>query len=611
MLGRLFVLLIGASSMLSATERQRPAELPMVEANDNRRAAGKRVGDTVVVRLEVRMARWHPEADDGPSLDVPVIAEVDRAPQIPAPLIRVRQGTVVVAYLSNTLPDSSVMWFGVGQSTGDSLALKAGESVRTQFVASTPGTYIYGARVGVVNYEVREREQSYGAMVVDAPGARTDDRVFVMNIWGEPRDSLTYGNALAINGRAWPYNERIAASAGDTLRWRVVNATIRVHPMHLHGFYFRLLAKGSAQRDSAFASGQQPSVVTETMRPFTTMRIDWVAERPGNWLMHCHLAFHVTNEARFTEGAAHDAHELGDARKHMSGLVLGIEVAPRARAVAARERDVRRLRLHVQEGPRQGHAPRTMSFVLQQGTAPAADSVRLPGTPLILTRDQPTHITVLNHLKEHTAVHWHGIELESYSDGVAGWSGAMQRLAPAIAPADSFTARLTLRRAGTFIYHTHLNDIEQLTSGLYGALVVLEPGERYEPRRDHLFVVSNDGPDDARVLVNGAVEPPPLLLDAGVTHRLRFIFIGPVNGNTIMLRPAGDSTATTWRTLARDGHDLPQAQQRETRARFNGWAGQTFDFLFDAKAPGKYLLTSGANLSQLRWSREIHVVPAR
>ena len=51
------------------------------------------------------------------------------------------------------------------------------------------------------------------------------------------------------------------------------------------------------------------------------------------------------------------------------------------------------------------------------------------------------------------------------------------RTAPAIAPGDSFEARFTPPRAGTFIYHTHIDDIRQPSSGLYGAIIVLEPGQ--------------------------------------------------------------------------------------------------------------------------------------
>jgi FtsP/CotA-like multicopper oxidase with cupredoxin domain len=277
--------------------------------------------------------------------------------------------------------------------------------------------------------------------------------------------------------------------------------------------------------------------------------------------------------------------------RHMAGLILGIEVGPRKGTHAERRVDARAMRLLVQEAPKRTRAPRALAFVLQQGAEPARDSVVLPGTTLVLTRGQPTDITVVNHLAEPTAVHWHGIELESFSDGVAGWSGDKTRMARVIAPNDSFTARLTLRRAGTFIYHTHLNDVEQLTSGLYGGIVVLEPGQVFNAERDHLFVVGWDGEKDPPHLhVNGDSAPPPLELHAGVHHRLRFVFIGAVDGETFTLRR--DSSTMSWRQLARDGYTIPAAQRRRAPAVIQGWAGQTFDFDIVPTA-GRYTLTVG------------------
>ena len=563
---------------------------PVADANDNRRSAGRRQGDTMFVDLDIRLARWYPEGESGDVVEAPVIGEAGRAPQVPAPLIRVRQGTIVVARITNALTDSAVTWRGLNSKPGvDSVTLRPGETTMRRFVAGAPGTYVYGAVAGVVNRELSEREQSFGAFVVDSIGGRTDDRIFVMNVWGQGPETA-YRNALAINGRGWPYTERVTAQTGDTLRWRIVNGTGRVHPMHLHGFYFKMLAKANQERVTAIATAKQPMLVTEVMEPFSTMDLEWVAARAGNWLFHCHLAFHAVANTRYTPSFdAHD-HHSGDAAKHMAGLVMGISVLERVRTVAVRRIAPRALRLHVQEGARRGKSERALGFVLQNGASPTADSVNIPGSPLILTRGQPTDITVINHLKEATAVHWHGIELESFSDGVAGWSGAPGRHAPAIAPGDSFVAHLTLPRAGTFIYHTHLNDVVQLTSGLYGGIVVLEPGQRYDARRDHLFVLGWDGLGEDLV-VNGDSMPLPRVLDKGVTHRLRFVFIGAVNGHTLTL--SDSAGPVTWRAVARDGFEMPAAQRVLLPARFQGWAGQTWDFEFQADTPSSYRLTLG------------------
>jgi FtsP/CotA-like multicopper oxidase with cupredoxin domain len=228
-----------------------------------------------------------------------------------------------------------------------------------------------------------------------------------------------------------------------------------------------------------------------------------------------------------------------------------------------------------------------MGYVLQGNAVPASDSIQVPGPTLVLTRDRPTDITVVNRLKEPTAVHWHGIELESYSDGVAGWSGMSRRVAPSIAPGDSFVARLTLPRAGTFIYHTHLGDLTQLTAGLYGAIVVLEPGARLDPRTDHVLVAGWDGDvRPRRLVINGDSLPPPLELTAGQQHRFRLVNIGAAGFVRFSLRR--DTSLVRWRPIAKDGADLPDGQRTERPATARLNVGETFDAAFDASDPGEY-----------------------
>lgn len=93
-----------------------------------------------------------------------------------------------------------------------------------------------------------------------------------------------------------------------------------------------------------------------------------------------------------------------------------------ARVEVRTDATTERLRLFAQQALA-GRWP-DRGFVLQRGSAPRADSVEIPGTPLILKQGAHVAITVINRLPEPTTVHWHGMELESYFDGVSGWSGS-------------------------------------------------------------------------------------------------------------------------------------------------------------------------------------------
>ena len=594
--------------------------LPVARPNDNRAPAGRLANGVLSLDLVVRKARWYPDGDKRSALEIEAFGEAGKSLTVPAPLVRVTAGTIIEATVRNELPDSTITVFGLHTrpSAPDSFRVAPGASHRVRFAAGVPGTYLYYAKtmetgnlVSVADRD-HERETAAGAFVVDDGRGRTDDRIFVINIWGEEIDSIRYKNGLAINGRSWPHSERITATTGDSLRWRIVNASVRGHPMHLHGFYFRVDGTGNTGGYTPLHGDNRKLVVTETMPERTTMDIVWSPDRPGNWLFHCHLAFHVVPEAAVVDISPEAVnHALShNADEHMVGLILGINVKAAPGWREPPRTGARTMRLFVNEGARRGRSPRTMSYVLQRdGREPAHDSLEVAKSVLVVNRDTPTDIVVINRLKQSTGVHWHGIELESYSDGVVGWSGSEGKIAPAIAPGDSFVARLTLPRAGTFMYHTHLGDLVQLTSGLYGAMIVLDKGKVWDPTTDHVFVAGWDGGLEGlpRILINGDSTPSPLELAAGKTHRLRFVSIGAAPPMRFVLRR--DTTIVSWRALAKDGADLPASRQVVQRAVQPLNVGETFDAEITPE-PGEYRLAVEVRFEGrpiIPWQRRIVV----
>ena len=86
---------------------------------------------------------------------------------------------------------------------------------------------------------------------------------------------------MAINGLSWPHTERIDLTQGDSAHWRVINLTEVDHPMHLHGFYFRVESKGDGVKDSVVTAAQQHLGVTEVVNPFETMSLSWLPIATG------------------------------------------------------------------------------------------------------------------------------------------------------------------------------------------------------------------------------------------------------------------------------------------------------------------------------------------
>jgi FtsP/CotA-like multicopper oxidase with cupredoxin domain len=595
-------LFAGVLLLASMAAAQSPA--PIAVANDNTRAAGRLANGVLTVSLELHSARWQPDARMAP---IPVygFAETGQAVQDPGPLIRVPEGTEIRATLRNLLPVAARV-HGLHTRPGkneDLVALAPGEAREVRFAAGAPGTYFYWAETRTTEFpppsRVEEDTELAGAFVVDPRGTAPADRIFVINLWFTKLLQPEFREQLGINGRSWPTSERLTLTAGKPVRWRIINPTISDHAMHLHGFFYDVTGMGDAEHFEPYAPGQERRVVTQHINPGETFDMEWLPERAGNWLFHCHMTGHMTHETApelygFKPAAVPTMHSAHDSGSGMYGLVLGITVKPSdgssSAATGPRDNLVRvsnsearptpalhKVHLFVRERPATRYVPAGPAFVLEDGKTPAANI----GPALVLTRGEPTEITVTNTTNQATAVHWHGMELESYYDGVPEWAGVGPQLAPVIAPRSSFVARMTPPRAGTYIYHTHWHDVGQLTSGLYGAMLVLEPGEKYEPATDKVMLIGRAGPNGYvdPLLLNGSPQPNSMELIAGTRYRLRFVNMTP-NDSFLIVTLTADGKPARWRAVGKDGAALPASQAVEQDAALNITVGETYDFEF-------------------------------
>jgi FtsP/CotA-like multicopper oxidase with cupredoxin domain len=565
-----------------------------IQANSNRAPGGKLENGVLTLHLEMRQGDWHPEADTSPSMKVYAFSEEGKAPQVPGPLIRVPEGAEIRVTLRNLLLAVAVV-HGLHTHPGDAsddVQVPPGEVRELRFAAGAAGTYQYWASAGgdlSRGRPYREGSQLAGAFIVDPPGAVPADRVFVIGLWRSQRNPVLSQDVPVINGKSWPYTERLTYAAGEPVRWRWINASDGPHPMHLHGSYYRVDSEGDGERDQLLEADQQRSVVTHLLTPGSTMLVSWTPPA-GRWIFHCHLVAHFSPEmtvANALVAQPERVHEHG--LNHMAGLVLGITVTGTRPAVVSHGRR-RNLRLLVRERPARDGLPPGFAYQLEESGRLASDELTAPGPPVILERGRPVEITVENQLHEPTAVHWHGIELESYYDGVVGWGARGGEVTPMVEPGASFQVRFTPPRAGTFIYHTHLNDAAQLTGGLYGPLLVLEPGTKFDAETNRIFVISRGGPDDlkAPLLLNGSAEPPVLRLRRDRRYRIRLIDITANNpGVFSLMGPAG---LLRWRAVAKDGADLPPSQAVMQDSRQLLWPGETYDFEFEPRTPGRLRL---------------------
>ena len=199
-------------------------EVPRVVANDNRVPGGNLVRDTLHIALVLQRAEWYPEAENGPHVTVEAFGEAGKAPRIPAPLIRVREGTVIRATVRNALPDSTASLIGLGThpvATTDTVKVKPGDSTVVTFLAGAPGTYLYRAVIGNdPDTREAEHETAGGALVVDPVGGSPPDRIFVMNITFQEIDStLAHRDANATERVITPWSTSSCAIVWSRVTW--------------------------------------------------------------------------------------------------------------------------------------------------------------------------------------------------------------------------------------------------------------------------------------------------------------------------------------------------------------------------------------------------------
>ena len=600
--------LLATSLFIAVPSAAEQLPLPVIVANDNRTPAGNLKDVILNLRLELRQARWYAEAADGVYEDVYAFAEQGRPLQIPGPLLRVPQHTRIHGSIHNLLPLAAKI-YGLHSHPGDPDAfveLKAGETREVQFDAGEPGTYLYWATTSSAHFDSAEERQGEetlltGAFIVDPPGARENDRIFVIVDWDKGAGGG--GFILAINGKSWPETERLTYRAGEAVHWRIINATSVAHAMHLHGFFFTVDGVGDPAHFVRYPELQRRKAVTEGIDPGHSFEMTWIPDREGNWLFHCHMIQHMSpqrplhpaNSKLADDGPEHD-HSAG-----MGGMVIGITVAPNAskQPGPVEGKNARKLQLVISENP--GKIP-LYRLDLNDPAAPrkpdAEKQPALLGPPIILTRGEPVEIEVKNQSGSPTAIHWHGIELESYYDGVPGWSGSGRQITPPIAPGAAFLVRFIPPRTGTFIYHSHWHDETPILNGLYGPLIVLEPGQKFDPDGDHIFVFSlgDYSPLGYMMLINGQPGPDPLPLHAGKRYRFRFINITD-EGVDLRVRLLSRSEPISWKVVAKDGADLPPGQIVTSLADMVLTVGATCDVEVTLEKPGtSWLEASSENL---------------
>ncbi len=217
---------------------------------------------------------------------------------VPGPMIRVTAGDHVRVTINNNFPEATTIHFhgleipsnedgvpGIGQDP-----IQPGKSFTYDFTISdnNVGTYFYHSHYDDLT---QVAGGLYGAFIVAPRPGSAQARQQVRYDQEYTQIISEMGGYYVINGKSFPDTQVMHVKHGQTTLVRVINLGELIHPMHLHGHFFTIVAEDGAplaqpvQRDTLqIAPGESSD--------FTFYA--WAA--PGSiYPFHCHILSHVMN----------------------------------------------------------------------------------------------------------------------------------------------------------------------------------------------------------------------------------------------------------------------------------------------------------------------------
>ncbi len=226
----------------------------------------------------------------------------------PGPTIEAVQGDRVRIYVTNHLPaPTTVHWHGIvlpsgmdGVSGLSQAPIPINATFKYEFDLPHHGTFMYHT------HHDEMIQQGLGLMgmfvVHERNPARRPDRDFVLlsaewlvrigSTRPDPNEMVEY-NVFTFNGKAYPATEPLQMQMGERVRIRFGNlSAMSHHPIHVHGLRWNVVATDGGDIAPA---GQWPEA-TVLVPVGTTRTVEFVADNPGDWAMHCHMTHHVMNQ---------------------------------------------------------------------------------------------------------------------------------------------------------------------------------------------------------------------------------------------------------------------------------------------------------------------------
>jgi len=223
----------------------------------------------------------------------------------PGPTIQVNQGDRVRIIVDNHLPEATSMhWHGfevpveMDGSPGSSQdPIPPGGRFVYEFTLHQEGTYFYHSHMamqemmGMIGVFIMHPREPYRPRVDRDVAIILQEYATLPNITIPNSMNMEF-NWLTLNGRAAPATTPLIVRHGERVRIRLINLGMDHHPIHLHGHQFVVTGtEGGRQPESTWGPGNTVLVGVAQSRD-----IEFVANNPGDWMLHCHLPHHMMNQ---------------------------------------------------------------------------------------------------------------------------------------------------------------------------------------------------------------------------------------------------------------------------------------------------------------------------
>ncbi len=223
----------------------------------------------------------------------------------PGPTIQITQGDRVRIIVDNHLPEPTAMhWHGfevpidMDGSPGSSQdPIAPGGRFVYEFTLNQEGTYFYHSHMamqemmGMIGAFIMHPKESYNPRVDQDFVIVMQEYAILPNI-NVPNSLNMEFNWLTLNGKSGPATTPLLVRHGERVRIRLINLGMDHHPIHLHGHQFVVTGtEGGRQPESTWGPGNTVLVGVAQSRD-----VEFVANNPGDWMLHCHLPHHMMNQ---------------------------------------------------------------------------------------------------------------------------------------------------------------------------------------------------------------------------------------------------------------------------------------------------------------------------